>query len=305
MIFLHPWWLLPAAVLLTLYVILKHQRADNWAQVIARPVYEFLSSGNHTTAFKPPGLLIAALACIALSGPAFQAEDQQSYRHSQGFIIIADVSRSMTLEDISPSRLAAVRNTALDLAHRAMANSTALIVYAGDAFLVVPPSFDQSNFQNNVTLLEHGIVPLEGSNLTRALSLAWSVIEDSGLINARLFVLSDTGGFNNKSDAAIARLASYGHRTDIIVYGSNNTDNATPFDLQTAKALAKSGNGKLLRADAIGRIDLGQLNLSSERISQQLLTSAGLTSIRWRNQSHWILLLAVPLMLWLFVREKN
>lgn len=303
MILLHPWWLLAAAVLFIAYLLLRIRTGDDWWQVIPAPVLEFLTGNTESHRNRHPALLIAALACAALSSPALESEDTETFRHAQGWIVLADVSRSMTLNDITPSRLSAMRNTALALGDSTNAGSISLIVYSGDAFIVTPPSFDNTSFRQSVTLLNHGVVPVEGSNLTRALSLAWSVIEGSNLVNARLFLLSDTGGFNNRSDAAIARLASLGHRTDVILFGTEDTGTSAPFELRTAETLAESGNGKLLITDSIGQVNLTSLELRSGFSNTGILTSTGLSSIRWNNQSHWLLLLTLPLMLYLFYRH--
>jgi len=305
MILLYPWWLLLALFFGLAYLLFKTSHRNDWLKVIPEPVYRYLSGSTNSTGYRQPSLLIASLVCIALSSPATESRDTDTYRHAQGWIIIADVSRSMTLNDVAPSRLAAMRNTAIDLAERAGAYSTSLIVFAGDAFIVAPPSFDNEFFKSNVSLLSHGVVPLEGSNLTRAMSLAWSVIEDSNLVGARLFLLSDTGGFNNRSDAAIARLASHGHRTDVIVFGNDGATTSAPYDLRFAKILAQSGNGQLLQADAIGQVNLSKLDLDKNISDRNFLTHSGLTSIQWRNQSHWLLLLAILPMLWLFLRERR
>lgn len=302
---LNPWWLLPAIALAVTYGFFRSPVTDDWQRVIRAGVLQFLRSTTHNTPKRCIPWLIAAIACIALSAPSIQSVDGNNYRHSQGWIVIADVSRSMTITDVAPSRLSAMRNVALELADRANANSTTLIAYSGDAFMVTPPSFDNTYFQHNVALLEHGIVPLEGSNLTRAISLALSVIDGSKLVNARLFVLSDSGGFNSRSEAAIARLASLGHRSDIILFGSSNSGTAAPFDIELAQSLADSGRGRLLMADSIGQVSLADLDLQTTLSDQQFLTRTGLNSIRWRNQSHWLLLLAIPLMLWLFYREQQ
>lgn len=303
MTLLYPLWLVPACALLLAWLLIKRHQDDDWKRVITRSVLAYLKGGRTAKGTRRLELLIAAILCAALTGPSVQAENPDTYRHSQGWIILADVSRSMTLNDVAPSRLSAMRNTALALSERAKANSTTLIVYAGDAFIVSPPSFDDRNIQQNITLLEHGIVPVEGSNLARALSLALSVIEGSQLVNARLFVLSDTGGFNNRSDAAVSRLAQLGHRTDVILFGTESSDTAAPFDLLTAKSLANSGEGNILRADSIGQLNLDTLDLQSNISDKRFLTQAGLTSIRWQNQSHWLLILLIPLLLWLFHRE--
>ncbi len=303
MTLLHPWWLLPAFLLLLAYLLVKGHQDDDWKRVIPRSVLDYLQGGRSPGATRRLELLIASVLCAALTGPSMEAVNPDTYRHSQGWIILADVSRSMTLNDTAPSRLSAMRNTALALAEHAKANSTTLIVYAGDAFIVSPPSFDDRNIQQNINLLNHGIVPVEGSNLTRALALALSVVEGSQLVNARLFVLSDTGGFNNRSDAAVSRLAQLGHRTDVILFGRDSSDTAAPFDLQNAKSLANSGKGKLLRSDSIGQLNLNSLDLQSNISDKRFLTLTGLSSIRWQNQSHWLLLLLIPLLLWLFHRE--
>ena len=266
-------------------------------------VYRSLTGPGETTAFRHPSLLVASLACIALTSPALESMDTDSYRHSEGWIVIADVSRSMTIDDIAPNRLAAMRNTAIELSESARGSSVTLIVYAGDAFIIAPPSFDNQFFKQNVSLLEHGVVPVEGSNLTRAISLALSVIEGSNLVKARLFVLSDTGGFNNRSETAIARLANSGHRTDVIVFGSDNGDSAAPYDVKFAQLLADSGNGKLLQSDTIGQVNLEALDLAANVSDKSFLVQTGLTSLRWHNHSHWLLILAIFPMLWLFYRE--
>ena len=300
---LHPWWLLPAFIAMVAFAFIKNHPDDDWRHVIRIPVLRFLQQGYFAKGKRHLELLVAAIVCVALSAPSLQVDNAETYRHSQGWILLVDVSRSMTLDDVVPSRLSAMRNTALELSARARANSTTLIVYAGDAFIVSPPSFDDASIQQSITLLNHGIVPLEGSNLTRALSLALSVIEGSQLVNSRLFVLTDTGGVNNRSDAVVSRLASLGHRTDVILFGNESVDNAAPFDLQATKSLASSGRGKLMRSDNLGQVNLGELDLQSNLSDNQLLTSTGLSSIRWQNQSHWLLLLAIPLLLRLFYRQ--
>lgn len=303
MTLLQPWWLLPGGLFLVAFIVTATTTASDWQRVLNANVLRYLWRGRFAKNHRHPGLLVAALACTALSGPSLPSADAETFRHTQGWIVLADVSRSMSLTDVTPSRVSAMRDAAIELASRANTNSTTLIIYAGDAFIIAPPSFDTANFRENANLLEYGIIPSDGSNLTRALSLAWSVIDSSQLVNARLFILSDTGGFNTRSDAAIARLAALGHQTDLILFGSEDSTNAAPFDLTVAIQLAKSGQGTVILADAIGSVPFDQLSLNELNFDNNLLTQTGITTLRWSNQSHWILLLAIPLLLLLFYRE--
>ena len=299
---LYPWWLLGSVVLLLAYVLTNTGLTSDWQRVLHSNVLQYLRHGDHRTNNRHSAFLVAAIACLALSTPSVPGNDADTFRHTQGWIVLADVSRSMALTDVTPSRISAMRDAAIELADRANTNSTTLIIYAGDAFIIAPPSFDRANFRENANLLEYGVIPSDGSNLTRALSLAWSVIDGSQLVNARIFVLSDTGGFNTRSDAAIARLAATGHRTDLILFGSDESTNAAPFDLETAAQLAKSGNGSVVLADAIGRVGFEQLSLSKINFDKSLLAQTGVTTLHWSNLSHWLLLLVIPILLVLFYR---
>jgi len=136
MTLLHPSWLLPATFFLIVFLLLNKNKSNDWTLVINSKVLGFLQGKKAKSSRWHPAFLFAAIACAALSGPAVQGGDGQTYRHTQGWIILADLSRSMTLKDITPSRISAMRDAALKLAMSANVNSTTLIVYAGDAFIV-------------------------------------------------------------------------------------------------------------------------------------------------------------------------
>lgn len=303
MTLLHPWWLAPALVLLICYFLLGRKGSSDWWRVIDARVLHYLQGDQFSSNTRHTGFLLAGIACMALSGPSILQSDTKTFKHNQGWIVIADVSRSMTLNDIAPSRLAAMRDTAIELAANANASSTTLIVYAGDAFIVAPPSFDDANFRENANLMEYGIVPSDGSNITRALALAWSVVDGSKMINARIFILSDTGGFNSRSNAAISRLSNLGHQTDLILFGSNDSENTTPFDLDNASTMAQSGGGNYVIANRLGQVNFNKLALQDNNIGKQFLTQTGITALHVSNQSHWLLLFAIPLLLLMFYRE--
>jgi len=293
MILLHPWWLIPALLFLIAFLLLRTITSNDWRKVVNSRVLQFLLGDDTVASRWHPGLLFTAIACVALTGPSTKAQDNQTFKHTQGWVVLADVSRSMTLTDVVPSRLSAMRDVALRLAANANASSTTLIIYAGDAFVVAPPSFDSANFSNNVSLLEYGIVPVDGSNITRALGLALSVIDRTGLVNSRLFVLSDTGGFNSRASSAV----------NFILFGGSDADKITPFDKRIAQTMAKSGGGQLLVADAIGNVSFAKLELRVQDFDSNVLTQSGITTLRWDNFSHWILLAGIPLLLLLFRRD--
>lgn len=305
-----PLWIVAALLLLLASWVLKQTSTrSDWDRVIAEPVFAYLGGRAQNRLSWNIALLTAALVALSLCKPVLRQSDDDTWRHSIGWVVLADVSRSMTLSDVVPSRLSAMRLAMSELSRQAGARPISLILFSGDAFLVAPPAFDLSVYNEHAALLEHGVLPTEGSNLARALSLATAVVQDSEFIQARLFVLGDSGGISKSSLAAARYLADAGHRLDVLVFGtagnaSGNDD--TPAELvvdeESVSALAKAGNGRYLIANRFGTVDYDALNLQQQASAS---THSELQALVWRQQSHWILLLVIPLMLWLFRQEAN
>lgn len=296
---LSPWWLVPAAACVLCALRRPSQGFGSWRELMSPEVLRFLggeSSSSHTRW----RWFTAALVALALSAPAVRISDAGTWRHSTAWIAIVDVSRSMTLDDVAPSRLAAARDTAVALSKAAGARPLALVIYSGDAFLVSPPAFDRSLLETHATLLEHGSVPVEGSNVARALSLATSVAMDSGLVSARLFLLSDSAGANRNAISAARHLAESGHRLDVLQFGRGGdaVASAGGVDFDAAALLAREGGGDMLVADAFGSVDLDALDLNDRQADVE-----GLQAVLWKNLSHWLLLPLLVLLPWWLYRR--
>lgn len=304
-VFLQPLWLLPAAILLVASLLFHNRKNKSaWARVLAPEVLEFLGGDQSHRVVLNIALVSGFVIAVSLSQPALRQSDDNTWRHSTGWVVVADVSRSMTLSDVVPSRLSALRDTLATLSGMAGARPISLILYSGDAFLVAPPAFDRSVFNEHAALLEHGVIPIEGSNLARALSLTSSVIEGSQFIQARVLLLTDTGGIGKSSIAAAGFLAQSGHRLDVLSFGfsgSSTTQSVeTSVDMDAARSLAKAGKGLVVSANRFGVLDFSDLELDHESDPS---THSDLRSLVWRLQSQWILLLALPLLLMLFKEE--
>jgi len=309
-VLLKPLWLIPAALLgLAMLLWPRTMVQSHWRKVLSEPVFRFLSTGNDRRGRWNPALMSAMIVATCLSQPVVRQSDDGTWRHSIGWIVVADVSRSMTLDDTVPSRLSAMRESLAELSKQAGARPIALILFSGDAFLVAPPAFDQSVFEEHAALLAHGVIPIEGSNLARALSLATSVISDSQFIHARVFVLGDSGGITPNTLAAARHLAKSGHQLDTLIYGTSSSpgntataNDQTSVNWENAKALSKAGNGQSVRANRFGVIDYHPLELTQQATAS---TNVELKSLVWHDQSHWLLILVLPLLLLLFRQEAG
>jgi Ca-activated chloride channel family protein len=180
LVLLRPLWLI-AAIVLMIAAIRWHRvpMGSDWKKVLSAPVFNYLHGADRKDTKGNLPLWAAALISLALAQPAIRKTDDETWRHSIGWIAVVDVSRSMTLDDIVPYRLSAAREALATLSRESGARPIALVVYAGDAYLVAPPAFDKSMFDEHAALLAYNIIPTDGSNLARALSLTSSVVADS------------------------------------------------------------------------------------------------------------------------------
>jgi len=294
---LHPYWL--AAFVLVLVLAFFASRpivSSAWRKILSPGVLDYLKPEQQSVAGVSVLLISAAIIALALSSPASRTEDENAYQHTTGWIAVADVSRSMTLDDVAPSRFTAMRDALNTLSRNAGARPLALVIYAGDAFLVVPPVFDKTLLNQHIALLDYGIIPHDGSNLARALSLSTAVINDSEFLRARVFVFSDSDGVNNSSIAAARHLSASGHQVDMLLFGTTTEEVQTAIDVKAAKSFTKAGAGKLLVSNRLGEIDLSSLKLDSE---VEATNNADVRALYWQIQSHWLLLFMIPVaLLW-------
>jgi len=128
--FIYPLWLLALIPTLWLFHLLRSQQdaASQWNQLIASNLLPYLidrpGEGNQV---RPYRLLIAALALasLALAGPTWQREPSPFSEDEAPLAIAIDLSSSMTVTDIQPSRLERGKQKVRDLLTRRSTGKTA------------------------------------------------------------------------------------------------------------------------------------------------------------------------------------
>lgn len=302
-VFLYPWLLIPAGLFLLRYLVRSPLlRGDDWAKVLSAPVLAFLRPGASPKGGRDPVWLALAVGFAALASPALPREAAEAYKPTEGLLILVDLSRSMTLEDLPPTRLAAARAAAERLIDEAGTRPAGLILYAGDAYLAQPLAQERTQIRKFLAALEPGMLPTEGSNLGRALALARGIVEQNGLSAARLVLVGDGGGVSPEAESEARLLAAQGARLDVLRVAAAGTADPSPIDPARLEALATAGGGRLLRPDGLGSFDLGALALDAPPRGDFLRLAV--TVGGWRNLSHWLLIFSLPILLWLFRRAK-
>ncbi len=309
MTFQHPQWLLLLPPLLAAYWFMRSNRkSDDWRKALNPKLLLWYTKEGQNNNKRIPALLLSLITTLALASPSIPGstteseKKKQAFAHAQGWLLILDLSKSVTLTDIVPNRLNAMRETAKRISNQAEAIPVGLIIYAGDAFLIAPPAIDKSFLEEKLALLEFGLINSEGSNPTRAIALANSVLQSAGITTARTFLLTDGGGLSTRTAPAINNLASFGHRLDLLLFGEEIPAGESSNDSEQLASLADAGNGKVVKSDVLGNVSLKALDVQTSVVSSALFDRGGFFILQPDNQSHWLLILAIPLCLYLFAR---
>lgn len=294
---LHPVWLFGAAAAALAFLFVRRaMRADDWRLMLSPEVLKYLGHESHAARMRDPVLLALSVVFVALSSPSIRAP-AQAFTPGEGVLILADVSRSMMLDDIRPSRMVASRAAITTVLRDAGAKPVALIVYAGDAYLAQPFSLDRGQLLSFVNALEHGTVPREGSDPARAMTLAGSVLRQSAMAAGRIVAISDGGGFGSGTDALARTLVGRGFRLDgvyVAPTAAGSADDPSPDRFEQTVA---AGGGVLLRVDAAGTSDVASLSLGASADGFRTAIPLAVSTTDWQNLSHWLLIATLPLFL--------
>ena len=250
-ILLRPWCLLLLLLPLLLYFLaIRRQRRG---QSFLRPeLLDYLSPEQVQLpqGTQPGWLIIKAsawlLAVLALAGPA-QQKESELFQQDETWIWMLDVSHSMLADDEPPSRLTRARYQLLQLLERAQGRHIGLIAFAGDAYVISPPTDDMETLRFLLRELTPDVMPVPGSNPLAAVTLGRNMLQQATTRHGRLLLITDD--IKSEQSKAIQKLAE------------NATWPLDVFAIGTPQgAPVKLAGGNLLR-DRLGNIVIAKSNL--------------------------------------------
>lgn len=312
-ILLRPLWLLGVPFLwwLVFRFCANSWSKGNWDLVVEPHLLEFLTTNP---AKKQRRLLpwimalVGTLVLLALAGPAWEKITQPLLEKSNARIIVLDLSYSMLAADLKPSRIARTRFKLEDLLKRFVEGNTALIVYAGEPFVISPLTHDPATITALLPALHPDIMPLPGSRADLAIAMATDLLKRSRNGNGHVIWVTD--GVEGQDVSTIANAIDQ-NQLSILAVG---TESGSP--------IALSGGGFL--KDKHGAIVLPKLNtlplqeladqalgaftrltaddsdieriIAAENIRTDFVSSDKQNiSDQWSEEGPWLLLLVLPL----------
>jgi Ca-activated chloride channel family protein len=246
--FIRPWWFLGLLPLLLVayYFWQKGKQSNNWSQVIDTHLLPYLlvSQGQvDTRNIKPWWFYLAGiLAIIALSGPTFEKRPLPVFETELSKVVILDLSLSMDATDVEPSRLTRAKFKINDILDATKEGQIALIVYAGDAFVISPLTTDAKTIATLVPPLSPSLMPVLGSEPARAFELADELLTNAGVFSGQIIWITD--GLD-ADDYAETRdfLTTSPHQVSILAVG---TAEGAPIPLPDGQGFLKDSRGQIV-----------------------------------------------------------
>ena len=183
--FIRPQWLWCLLLVPIISVLMWRVKnsANQWQSLISKELLTHLIVGENKSTKAWPIILLGvamSLSIIAIAGPSWLKLAQPQYVNQQPVVMLVDLSPSMLVEDVKPSRLAKMRFKMIDFLKAREQGLTAMVVYAGDAHVLAPLSDDNKTLISLVPTLSPNVMPVSGSLVEEGVALAISLIEDQG-----------------------------------------------------------------------------------------------------------------------------
>ncbi|WP_412513857.1 VWA domain-containing protein [Shewanella indica] len=252
--FIRPEWLWALVPLALLLVLQSRRQAgqSDWDRYIAPHLAPLLlTQGSKSRQNRLPWLGLAWLvAVLALSGPALYKKPLPVFASSTGRVLVMDMSLSMYATDAAPNRLTQARFRATDLLGQLNEGETALLAYAGDAFIISPLTRDRNTLLNLLPTLSPAIMPVRGSNLTAALEKAKELLSQGGHLQGDIILMTDGVG-SRQLNAARQAIEGSHYRLGILAIGSSQ---GAPIRLPDGQLLKDSRNEVVVPATDFGML---------------------------------------------------
>ena len=150
-------------------------------------------------------LLAWTLSTFAAAGPYWLSDKPNpTQRRAMDIAVVIDISPSMAVQDIAPSRLGRAKQELTDFTRRLQRGRVALITFSANAYTVLPLTTDLDAFNYFAEQLDTNLATLQGSNVAKALDLAHAALEKSDE-NSRAVILISDGEFHDLGAIAAAK----------------------------------------------------------------------------------------------------
>ena len=154
-------------------------------------------------------LLAILFTIAALARPQTMYEEQNAEGEGVDIVLCIDVSGSMTAQDLTPNRLEAAKNVAVDFVNKRLTDRIAIVIFSGESFTQCPLTTDHAVLISAIENIRNGL------------------LEDGTAIGSGL-------------STSVERLRTSKSKSRIVVLLTDGENNGGLIDPETAKEIAKA-----------------------------------------------------------------
>ncbi|KAA6184340.1 VWA domain-containing protein [Thiohalocapsa marina] len=253
------------------------------------------------------------LLLTAMAGPRWDYEDVRLFHPGDNLLILLDVSRSMEVNDVAPSRLGRARQEIQDLVALNRRLRLGLIAFASVPHVISPVTEDTRTIMLALPALSSDLARLQGSRLHEALDRAEILLDALPAESTRSLLLISDGDFDEPELLERVRLlAERGVRLHVLGVGTAGGGEVpgprgsalvdaggqpvrSALDADQLSRLAEAGGGLYRRADY--RDDDTADILAAASISRSPAQAGDERTRIWNDRFYLPVLLAVLLLL--------
>lgn len=253
-------WMIPLLILLRKGI-----------KFLKNPVLELslpkrVAKGNPWTYLRliPTGFFFFALIfiVIALARPQRSNERVEQFTEGIDILMVMDISESMDLQDFTPNRLEAAKQTAIDFINGRFGDRIGMVIFAGEAYSLAPLTNDYELLTNLISDISFEMIEPKGTAIGSAIAAGTNRMKESETPSKVMILLSDgESNAGNVDPLFAAQLASaFNIKIYTIAVGK---DGMVPYgtdffgrpqmvesylDETTLREIARIGNGEFYRA---------------------------------------------------------
>lgn len=210
-----------------------------------------------------------ALSIIALARPQWGESAYVVERRGAQLMVALDVSRSMLARDAKPTRLDRAKLEIYDLTQRLGGDEIGLTLFAGDAFIQFPLTFDLATARTFLDYAEPNVIGRQGTDIEEAIRVSLRGLADDRPSQKAIIVISDgerqegeavaaaeeaadlgvtvfTVGVGDEEGAEVPNLDAFGNVTD---YPTGVGAILSRIDEGELRAIADAGGGVYIHAN--------------------------------------------------------
>ncbi|MEX0883374.1 MAG: VWA domain-containing protein [Cyclobacteriaceae bacterium] len=211
---LHLIWLIPLILLIRKFIKLLKK------PVLELSIPKMVARKNPWTYLRLVPALFFLLALwmvvLALARPQRTNEKVEQYTEGIDIMLVMDISESMDLQDFTPNRLEAAKETAIDFINGRIADRIGIVIFSGEAFSLAPLTTDYELLTDLVEGISFNMMDAKGTAIGSAVSTATNRMRESEAKSKVMVLLSD--GDNNAGNVDPVFAAQLAEAMEIKVY---------------------------------------------------------------------------------------